>query len=60
MVDDLLVKLNDEEGFTTYGYADDIVIMIRGKDGSILSSLLQKALDITLNVRIRRSVNKPD
>jgi hypothetical protein len=40
--DELLTELT-EQGYEVIGFTDDLVIMIRGNDGSILSILLLSA-----------------
>lgn len=46
VVDELLDKLTSE-GITVQGYADDIVIIARGKWEEVLCDLVQKGLNIT-------------
>lgn len=46
VVDDLLFLLNDS-GFRAQGYADDLVIEIKGKHMDTISDLVQTALGIT-------------
>jgi ribonuclease HI len=48
VVDDLL-NLLESEGFEVIGYADDIVLMVRGKVESTISSRIQAALNLTWN-----------
>jgi retron-type reverse transcriptase len=45
VADSLLNKLN-QNGFETQGYADDIVIIIRGRHDEIISNLMQNALNV--------------
>ena len=47
VVDDLLVSL-ELLGFEVIGFADDIVIVVRGKFDSIISERMQTALNFTL------------
>jgi Reverse transcriptase (RNA-dependent DNA polymerase) len=44
VIDELLTELT-EQGYEVIGFADDLVIMIRGNDDSILSNRLQSALN---------------
>ena len=44
VVDSLLIRLNNN-GFNTLGYADDLVVTIRGTHDQTLSQLMQKALN---------------
>lgn len=48
VVDNLLESLNNN-GFTTFGYADDITITLTGKIESTLCDLMQTALNILEN-----------
>lgn len=43
VVDELLMKLNGE-GYYTQGYADDIVVLIRGKFPSVVTDVMQSSL----------------
>ena len=45
-MDDLL-RLLYKEGVDAQGYADDLVVIIRGKHESVISDLMQNALNIT-------------
>lgn len=45
VVDDLLTELNNK-GLYTQGYADDLVVLIRGKHAHVISELMQQALNI--------------
>ena len=45
VVNDLLYEL-ESNGFESVGYADDLVIMIRGKDDRTISERMQMALDM--------------
>ncbi|KAL1447090.1 hypothetical protein WDU94_000567 [Cyamophila willieti] len=61
VVDELLDKLNNQ-GYYAQGYADDIVILIRGKYLSTISDVMQSALNIVENwceeVNLRVNPNK--
>ena len=46
VMDDLLHLLH-KEGVDAQGYADDLVVIIRGKYESVISDLMQNALNIT-------------
>jgi hypothetical protein len=48
VVDRLLAVLNDQ-GFNTYGYADDIVIIVHGKFAHTVRELMQAALNMVEN-----------
>ncbi|KAI5754342.1 hypothetical protein M8J77_007902 [Diaphorina citri] len=47
MVVDELLNLLTSNGYEVIGYADDIVIIIRGKYEEVISDLMQNALNIT-------------
>lgn len=47
VVDDLLIKLQ-HQGFEVIGFADDIIIIVRGKYDAIVSDRIQSALSYTL------------
>jgi hypothetical protein len=47
VVDRLLVDTNDL-GFSTYGYADDIVIIVQGKFAHTVSEVMQQALNVVV------------
>jgi hypothetical protein len=48
VVDGLLQRL-DKEGFEIVGYADDLVIIVRGKDDRTISERMQEAINSTAN-----------
>lgn len=41
------INLVDKGGLEVVGFADDLIIMVRGKDIATLSSYIQIALDMT-------------
>jgi hypothetical protein len=45
-MDGLLTSL-EQQGFETIGFADDLVIMVRGKHNKTISRRLQTSLNIT-------------
>jgi Reverse transcriptase (RNA-dependent DNA polymerase) len=47
VINELLTELT-KQGFEVIGFADDLVIMIRGNDDSILSNRLQSALNLVM------------
>ncbi|KAL1446330.1 hypothetical protein WDU94_005475 [Cyamophila willieti] len=55
VADGLLTELN-ELGFYTLGYADDFVIVVRGKDKTTLTELLQYALSIVERWCLRKGL----
>lgn len=47
VVDELLTNL-ESQGFEIIGFADDIVIIVRGKYDSVITNRMQRALDYTI------------
>ena len=56
VVDDLLCSLEDK-GFEVVGFADDIVIVVRGKFDNIVSERMQHALNVTHLWCIKEGLN---
>jgi hypothetical protein len=56
VVDRLLVITNDL-GFRTFGYADDIVIIVQGKFEHTVRELMQSALDAVVNWVVKEGLN---
>ena len=56
VVDDLLQNLS-KQGFEVVGFADDVVILVRGKFDSTISNRMQVALNYTLNWCKREGLN---
>jgi hypothetical protein len=56
VVDRLLVVTNDL-GFRTFGYADDIVIIVQGKYEHTVRELMQSALDVVVNWVVKEGLN---
>jgi ribonuclease HI len=48
VIDELLTNLEDR-GYEVIGFADDLVIIVRGKDDSLLSDRIQSALNYATN-----------
>lgn len=49
LVVDGLLQMLDTEGFEVVGYADDLVIIVRGKDDQTISERMQMAMNLTAN-----------
>jgi hypothetical protein len=56
VVDRLLVATNDL-GFSTFGYADDIVIIVQGKFTYTVTELIQGVLDVVVKWVIKEGLN---
>jgi hypothetical protein len=56
VVDRLLVAINDL-GFSTFGYADDIVILVQGKFAHTVWKLMQGALNVVVKWAIKEGLN---
>jgi hypothetical protein len=56
VVDRFLVATNDL-GFSTFGYADDIVIIVQGKFAHTLRELMQDALSVMVEWAIKEGLN---
>jgi hypothetical protein len=52
VVDRLLVETNDV-GFSTFGYADDVVIIVQGKFAHTVGELMQRAVDIVVKWAVK-------
>jgi hypothetical protein len=56
VVDRLLVATNDL-GFSTFGYADDIVIIVHGKFTHIVREIMQEALNVVIKWAVKEGLN---
>jgi hypothetical protein len=56
VVDRLLVITNDLD-FSTFGYADDIVIIVQGTFEHTVRELMQSALDVVVNWVVKEGLN---
>jgi hypothetical protein len=56
VADRLLVETNDL-GFRTFGYADDIVIIVQGKFVHTVRELMQGALDVVVKLAVKEGLN---
>jgi hypothetical protein len=56
VVDRLLATINDQ-GFNTYGYADDIVIIVQGKFAYTVRELMQAALNVVDNCTAKEGLS---
>ena len=45
LVVDRLVTITNDLGFNIFGYADDIVIIVQGKDAHTVREIMQEALN---------------
>jgi hypothetical protein len=56
VVDRLLVETSDL-GFSTFGYADDIVIIVQEKFAHTVRELVQRALDVVVKWAVKEGLN---
>jgi hypothetical protein len=56
VVDRLLTTTNDL-GFCTFGYADDIVIIVQGKFAHTVRELMQEALNVVVKWGVKEGLN---
>ena len=56
VVNRLLVETNDL-GFSTFGYADDIVIIVQGKFAHTVKELMQRVLNIVVKWAVKQGLN---
>jgi hypothetical protein len=54
--DRLLIVINDL-GFRTFGYADDIVIIVQGKFAHTVTELMQQALNVVVKWAEKEGLN---
>jgi hypothetical protein len=52
-----LLAATNNQGFNTYGYADDIVIIVQGKYAHMVRELMQAALDMVDNWTIKEGLS---
>ena len=48
LVVESLLTITNDLGFSTFGYADDIFIVVRGKFAHILREIMQEALNVVV------------
>jgi hypothetical protein len=56
LVDRLLVVTNDL-GFSTFGYADDTVIIVQGKFAHTVREIMQEALNVVIKWGVKEGLN---
>jgi len=54
LVADRLLTIINDLGFSTFGYADDIVIIVQGKFANTVREIMQKALNVVAKWAVKR------
>jgi hypothetical protein len=57
LVVDRLLTATDDLGFNTFGYADDIVIIVKGKFPHTVREIMQEALNVVVNWAVKEGLN---
>jgi hypothetical protein len=57
LVVDRLLTVTNDLGFRTFGYADDIVIIVQGKFANIVRELIQSALNMVAKWAVKDGLN---
>jgi len=54
LVVDRLLTITNDLGFSTFGYADDIVIIVHGKFAHTVREIMQEALNVVVKWAVKR------
>jgi hypothetical protein len=57
LVVDRLLTLTNDLGFSTFGYAGDIVIIVQGKFAHTVREIMQKALNVVMKWAVKEALN---
>ena len=57
LVFDRLLMITNDLGFSTFGYADDIVIIVQGKFAYTVREIMQEALNVVVKWTVKESLN---
>jgi len=57
LVADKLLTATNDLGFSTFGYADDIVIIVQGKFAHTVREIMQKALNVVTKWAVKEGLN---
>jgi len=57
LVVDRLLTITNDLGFSTFGYADDIVIIIQGKFAHTCREIMQEALNVVVKWALKEGLN---
>jgi len=57
LVVDRLLTVTNDLGFSTFGYADDIVIIVQGKFAHIVREIMQEALNVVVKWAVKEGLN---
>ena len=57
LVVDRLLAVTNDLGFSTFGYADDIVIIVQGKSAHTVREIMQEALNVVVKWAVKEGLN---
>jgi len=57
LVVDRLLNVTNDLGFSTFGYADDIVIIVQGKFAHTVREIMQNALNVVVKWAVKEGLN---
>jgi len=57
LVVDRLLTVTNDLGFSTFGYADDIVIIVQGKFAHTVREIMQEALNVVFKWAVKEGLN---
>ena len=57
LVADRLLTIINDLGFSTFGYADDIFIIVQGKFANTVREIMQKALNVVAKWAVKEGLN---
>jgi len=57
LVVDRLLTITNDLGFSTFGYADDIVIIVQGKFAHTCREIMQEALNVVVKWAVKEGLN---
>ena len=57
LVVDRLLTVTNDLGFNTFGYADDIVIIVQGKFAHTVREIMQNALNVVAKWAVKEGLN---
>ena len=55
LVVDRLLSVTNDLGFNTFGYADDIVIIVQGKFAHTVRDVMQQALNMVVKWAVKKA-----
>jgi hypothetical protein len=57
LVADRLLTVTNDSGFSTFGYADDIVIIVQGISAHTVREIMQEALNVVVRWAVNEGLN---